>query len=253
MSSLFDYLDTFQTWIDQRSAKSPISGEAHTILSASPYTIRLVERPDETVQVAISGTPPGGGGSYTEQSSLPTASGEFYVDYNTGLVYFYSTDAGGSVTAAYSGWGSVVMAEEQNAVQDMLTALFAPEETLGETLVAGDVVCRRKVAGNNRVYAAKNDDIVLVHAIGILQTGGDAADTSNVALFGPVEVSSWFFSDAAIGLPVYLSDTAGELTTERPDIIANPDQAIVEVGRIESNDTIFVNPRVVMLGSEMEV
>lgn len=89
-----------------------ISGELHTIPSVSPYTISLDEKPSSIV---ISG--------YTEVDYIPFSSGNFYVDYDRSIVYFYSGDAGNSVSVDYYGGGSIIKADDVNRFSDFLDRL----------------------------------------------------------------------------------------------------------------------------------
>lgn len=87
--------------------------EVYTIPSTSPYRVRLNEKPDRVAGIGITG--------YTQVSSLPTAASQFYVDWARGYLYFYSANAGASVTVQYFGWGSQVDAEDINAAYQEIT------------------------------------------------------------------------------------------------------------------------------------
>ena len=101
------HIVTFSTEVNRRTSLQSIADEYHVVSRTSPYYIRLEEVPDSGYGVTVP--------NYTESSSMPTSSTEFYVDYSIGYVYFYSSEAGKQVSADYFGKGSAVDAEDINA------------------------------------------------------------------------------------------------------------------------------------------
>ncbi len=97
----------WSTEVNRRTSLQAITNEYHVISRTSPYYIRLEESPDNGYGVTISG--------YTESSSMPVSSTQFYVDYAIGYVYFYQSEAGKQVSVNYFGKGSAVDAEDINA------------------------------------------------------------------------------------------------------------------------------------------
>ena len=104
-----DDLKEFEDEVDKRSSAQAITGEAHTIPSTAPFTVKLDEIPDETREVDISGSV-----AYTEQDTTPQSSGQYMVDYDTGVVTFHSSNAADAITAAYDGLGSRCDADDMN-------------------------------------------------------------------------------------------------------------------------------------------
>lgn len=98
-----------------------VSNEAHTIKTAIPYSIALKEKPSPDHDIIISG--------YTEQDSAPSAATYFYVDYSSSLIYFFSSEAGESITVTYHGTGSPIIAGDMNRfslfLDNMKSALFS--------------------------------------------------------------------------------------------------------------------------------
>ena len=92
-----------------------VSGEVHTIESAVPYSITLKEKPSTDHAVTIP--------DYTESDSAPSAATFFYVDYNTSIIYFFSSEAGKSVTVTYFGMGSPIIAGDVNRFSLFLDSL----------------------------------------------------------------------------------------------------------------------------------
>lgn len=106
---------------NKRKTYSLISPELKDIPTSYPYVVRLEEKPYETSGVEVT--------NYTESSSMPTSSTEFYVDYEDSTIYFHSSQAGKLVSIYYFGTGSVVAANDMNrfanflcSVRDFLTA-----------------------------------------------------------------------------------------------------------------------------------
>ena len=104
---------TFTTEVNRRESLQYITTEFHIILTSSPYRVRLDEVPDRESGVNISG--------YTEVTSLPAQSGEFYVDWVMGYVHFHSSDAGEVVNPQYFGMGSLIDATDINKITRELT------------------------------------------------------------------------------------------------------------------------------------
>lgn len=79
--------------------------------------------------------------------------------------------------------------------------------TAGETLVTGDVVCI--YSADSRAYKADADDISKRIAVGIIDKGGTAGTSVEVVISGILAGQS----AASAGSRLYLSTTAGALTT----------------------------------------
>ena len=92
----------FTTEVNRRDSLQYITAEFHIIPSDSPYRVRLDEVPDKESGVNIT--------NFAETPSLPTQSGEFYVDWVMGYVYFHSSDVGKVVNPQYFGRGSLSVA-----------------------------------------------------------------------------------------------------------------------------------------------
>lgn len=105
-------IKSFTDRVNKRAAASPITGESHTIPAASPYTVNLTEVPEENRGVDVSDV--AATVTFTERTYLPTASGDFYVDYTTGIITFYSGDASVAITCDYDGTGSCCLADDIN-------------------------------------------------------------------------------------------------------------------------------------------
>lgn len=98
-----------------------ITGEAHTIPSVSPFTVRLGEVPLKNTPSSISLTIDG---VRAEEVSSAPAAGQFWPDYstgadgdddwNTGTILFNAADAGKDVVVTYEGTGTVVWADLVN-------------------------------------------------------------------------------------------------------------------------------------------
>lgn len=119
---------------DRRANYRLIISELKIVNSSYPYTVQLDEKPYETAGVEING--------YTEVTVMPTSSSQFYVDYESGIVYFHSTAAGNLIEIAYYGKGSTVFANDVNkfsdflcTVKDMLMSFSVNEETPNSTNV----------------------------------------------------------------------------------------------------------------------
>lgn len=124
-------LDAFYLLTNKRSTPQPIAGEVFTVPTGSPYDHVLLEVPSSGT-LSLGGTPVGGGGTYTLQSTVPTASGQVQVDYKTGRLTFHSSDFGGTVSASYDGLGSSISAERFHKAYNALVAI---ETALGAGVV----------------------------------------------------------------------------------------------------------------------
>lgn len=211
----------FKTWVNKRSAVEAITDERHTI-PISPYIVRLTEIPDEDTGVVINGTPPGGAGSYSEEASQPTTSGEFLVNYLLGVVTFDETDETGDITADYSGWGSGKLAEEVNAVQKAIEHAFAPVFTAGESIAKFDIVHPRMNGADLEIYLSDAKSLTTVldpyMATELMTPGGDVRCVN----MGSVVNSDWAWSSANVGRYAFIAPgSPGQLTDVQPDIITS--------------------------------
>lgn len=101
----------FTNEVNRRSSLQYITSEYHQI--GSNYIVRLNEVPDKLAGITIA--------SFTEVSSLPSLTGEFYVDYTTGYITFHSSDVGKVVNPVYFGKGSIPDATDINKIYSVLT------------------------------------------------------------------------------------------------------------------------------------
>ncbi|MCD6386651.1 hypothetical protein J7M23_12870 [Candidatus Sumerlaeota bacterium] len=88
------------------------------------YVARLDYVPDPGYGVTIAGTPAGGGSGFVEVEYMPTQSGDYYVDYCRGDVYFHSSDEGSEVTASYKPRGSLIQATHLQTIQQVVCVPF---------------------------------------------------------------------------------------------------------------------------------
>jgi|GEM_PF-1456667 len=86
---------------------------------------------------------------------------------------------------------------------------FSATAGAGQTLVTGDVVCFASVDG--RVYKADADDPSRRPAVGVIDKGGTEGSTVEIVISGILAGQT----DASAGSPLYLSTTAGALTTTK--------------------------------------
>lgn len=107
--------DIAQLRTDKRTTYSIISSELHIISNTYPFTVNLKERPYETSGIIITG--------FTEVLVQPTSELTFYVDWESGTVYFHSNDAGKLVSVYYTGTGSVISACDVNKFADFLSSI----------------------------------------------------------------------------------------------------------------------------------
>ena len=121
MSDLIVQQNLCDTKYAYRATPVLISGESHTVETDIPYSISLKEKPSQDHDITIPG--------YTESDSAPSSATSFYVDYESSLVYFYSTEAGESVAVTYYGSGSPIIAADANRfalfLDSMKPALFS--------------------------------------------------------------------------------------------------------------------------------
>ena len=103
----------FTTEVNRRDSLQYITNEWKIVPTASPYKVRLDEVPDKDSGVTVP--------SYSEVTSLPSQTGEFYVDWVYGYVYFHSSDAGKVVNPQYYGKGSLIDAADLNKITQELT------------------------------------------------------------------------------------------------------------------------------------
>lgn len=146
-------MDYFVTKIDKNASGWYISGENFNIPSSSPYTMYFdhVPKDTSTTHIYASGYRQD---EWTEiTSGSPLASGEFLVDYDTGLVQFYSGNSGRSVEAVYVTLGDDIMAEHVNSLQIAASGI---EKELGLGLKAGytDLAARLNDLNNTVVVSA---------------------------------------------------------------------------------------------------
>ena len=155
------YSNTMTEWVGKRTTLNAISGEALTVPGTTPYRDSLAEAPDVNSGVTLSGTPAGAASAYTEVTTMPTQSGEYYVDYYHAYVYFHVDDASGSATATYNGRGHIV----STTFSDELRTAFTTVGTFVGQVDSDDTT----PPYSSENYVTVGDD--LVTAIGDLDAG----------------------------------------------------------------------------------
>ena len=99
---------------DPSVTKEAVVGEPHKIPASAPYHIflRHVPRQQTPSTVKVSG----GGITWTEVSTPPSASGQYRVRYDEALgrIEFHSSDAGKEITVDYNACGTVVWGEKHD-------------------------------------------------------------------------------------------------------------------------------------------
>jgi hypothetical protein len=86
--------------------------------SADNYIIELIEVPDDG---SINQKPVIDG--FTETTTYPPASGEYYINYHTGYIAFNENNAGNVIDIKYYAKGSLVEVQDINYLYDKLTGL----------------------------------------------------------------------------------------------------------------------------------
>lgn len=104
--------DSFEEKVNQHE-DTPAS-EAHTIPATTPFNVELDELP-AVDSVTVSG--------FTEVAYIPTSTDTFYVNYASAVLYFHSSNAGESITVAYTSQGSVLRDSDINDLQDAVNTL----------------------------------------------------------------------------------------------------------------------------------
>jgi len=82
--------------------------------------------------------------------------------------------------------------------------------TAGETLALGDIVCIK--ASDGYAYEADANDADLRPAVGIIGKGGASGSAVEIVVIGVLKGQT----AASPGARIYLSETAGEVTTTAP-------------------------------------
>src|SRR5690606_29075936 len=99
---------------DPSVTKEAVVGEPHKIPASAPYHIflRHVTRQQTPSTVKVSG----GGITWTEVSTPPSASGQYRVRYDEALgrIEFHASDAGREITVSYNACGTVVWGEKHD-------------------------------------------------------------------------------------------------------------------------------------------
>lgn len=92
-----------------------ITDETVVISSTYPYTVKLLERPANGLDIASTAPPTITGYTRTENSGA-IGPNEFYVNYQAGILTFHSSKAGKTVIVRYWKTGTVVSADDINAI-----------------------------------------------------------------------------------------------------------------------------------------
>jgi len=110
-----DSVDEFIDKVDKRP--SPVSKvEEHVIPAGEGGNPEVyLEEAPEPGSVAVTGSI-----TFTEVDYDPVTGGEFYVNYNTGQVNFYTGDTGKTVNISYLGLGSALRAYDFNQIYDSI-------------------------------------------------------------------------------------------------------------------------------------
>jgi len=164
---------------------------------------------------------------WTEVNSIPTSSKTFQVDYSTGLVTFYSGDAGAVVYATYEGRGGVVKAED---IEQIVSYLEDGRIVISGVNTSGLDVGTFVYASGVDTFGKADPSDDTKPAIGCVSVSD--SDNGEVTLFGKVEG----FSGLAAGKEYYLSANGGCSLTA-------PVSGIQQVvGRALSTSVMFINP-----------
>lgn len=121
---------------------------------------------------------------WTEGTAIPTGSMEFQVDYASGMIEFYSGDAGKTVYATYEGRGSLVKSSDLEQIIDILnrgevatrnvdTSAFEEKQLVGVSGAGGYAV------------AQPGPDGSIVPAIGFVRVVDETE--GEIQLFGPMD------------------------------------------------------------------
>jgi len=110
-----DDIDEFTDKIDKRP--SPVSKvEEHVIPTAESGNPKVyLEEAPNPGSLAVTGSI-----TFTEVSYDPITGGEFYVNYNTGEIRFYTGDEGKTVNISYLGLGSALRAYDFNQIYESI-------------------------------------------------------------------------------------------------------------------------------------
>lgn len=121
---------------DPSVTKEAVVGEPHKIPASAPYHIflRHVPRQQTPSTVKVSG----GGITWTEVSTPPSASGQYRVRYDEALgrIEFHSSDAGKEITVDYNACGTVVWGEKHDDGRPNIAEL---QEVLERVQEAGGI------------------------------------------------------------------------------------------------------------------
>ena len=169
MSCVSDFpsqIDTFTTFVDEGEQVT----ETLQISTITPYTITLQKIPKgpsrningqlEEGTVYIQG--------FREIEGTPSASNQYNVDYNTGVVTFGYQNAGDVVTVSYQTAGNLFTACEINKIQDAITKI---EQNLGTSSTsiyvkkAGDTI-----TGNIVIESGSTLQVDVIFSEGCLVT-----------------------------------------------------------------------------------
>lgn len=184
-----------------------ISGEYHHVPTSWPYVIRLdyIPKQEDPSTVSIEG--------FTETSQNPPNAGEFYVDYEKGLIYFNAANAGAHVFVGYNAIGSFLWAQGINRRADQYAlvkrlaedvVLYAPIDQSGlgvnsvlhrDGTFTGAIGWRTTDDGGGGPLIAQGDDLRLSRGNGLQPAGVD-------------HLGRWLDLDSSLNEYGYIADNA---------------------------------------------
>lgn len=117
--------------------------ETGTIPLASPYTIQLSNNnlvgTSPNVQIYIVSTPTSGSPTFSQQTNSASSTGQFWVAPSTGLITFYSGDAGTAVQITYRYNLTVAQAQQRYFQRNINNTAGAVFNTVAVLTGAGEV------------------------------------------------------------------------------------------------------------------
>ena len=166
---------------------------------------------------------------WTEVAAVPMAAFEFQVDYASGMVTFFSADAGKTVYATYEGRGSLVKASDLIQLIDILT-----QGELTIRSVDTSAFSARQLVGVNAsaqwAVAQPGPPGSIIRAVGFVKVVDDTE--GEIQIFGPMDG----FSSLVPNTELYLAAN-GEISTMPPTTSGWIKQL---VGRAMSSTRMFV-------------
>lgn len=164
----------------------------------------------------------------------------------TGDVNYTVMYDGASYVALYDEDGNIfssgfIITGTDDAIADSSCVGDKIIKVAGAALAPGDIVYWDDADGKAELADANSTDAQANYARGVACTTS-AEDTSVTILTrGKMRLDSWTWNDNE-GQPLYLSETAGDLTETR---YTSASSAVQQVATIESDDEILVDPKLI--------